>query len=57
MNFNYIKAELKGIYFINSISNKYSFIIRNNILFLSRDRSSLFRLKKSNMNSYYIEHL
>ena len=55
MDFNYIKAELNGIYFINSISNKYSFIIRNNILFLSRDRSSLFRLKKNNKNSYYIE--
>jgi hypothetical protein len=55
MDFNYIKAELNGIYFINTISNKYSFIIRNNILFLSRDRSSLFRLKKNNKNSYYIE--
>ena len=55
MNFNYIKTELSGIYIIKTISNEYSFIIRNNILFLSRDGSSFFKLIKNNKNSYYIE--
>jgi hypothetical protein len=40
---------------IKTISNKYSFKIRNNILFLSRDDSSFFKLIKNNNNSYYIE--
>lgn len=55
MDFNYIKTELNGIYMIKTISNNYSFIIRNNILFLSRNDSSFFKLIKNNNNSYYIE--
>ena len=55
MDFNYIKTELNGIYIIKTVSNKYSFMIRNNILFLSTDSSSFFKLIKNNKNSYYIE--